>query len=202
MKKYAIPLLVCTVSWSMTCNAEGLLTYIPPITGAPATRIGAGTRGLSLENQHLEVLAPSQTALTSRSEPILYWYISQIKQPAQVVEFTVTKETIEEPLLEKQLPTISKPGLQSIRLEDYGISLQAGVEYRWSIAIINDTEQRSADIIASATIRYQPLQMPISDVDQLAKTGYWYDALQSLIESHSPNANDLLKQADLKIQPL
>lgn len=188
--------LVC----STPLYAEGLLTYKPPQTGAPTMRIGGGTRGTSSAPVQLQVLAPLQTAFTAQPQPVLYWYQSQTQ--ATSVEIAITQEGVDTPLLDKILPPIEKTGLQRFALRDAGIALQAGQEYRWSIAIVNDSEQRSGDIVASATIRYQPPNTPLQSVEQLAESGYWYDALQQLIDNHSPMANDLLKQIDLDIPAL
>jgi hypothetical protein len=179
---------------------QGLLTYRPPMAGAPTTRVGGGTRGLSAEMPHLEVLAPVHTAFTAQAQPILYWYLS--RGDVKTVEISIIQEGVSAPLLERTLPSISQAGLQSIRLSDYGVSLQAGQEYRWSVAVVNDPEQRSGDIVASATIRYQLPSTPLNSIEQQAEAGYWYDALHGLVSAHSPLINDFLKQIDLNIPAL
>lgn len=180
--------------------AQGLLNYRPPMSGAPTTRVGGGTRGLSAEMPHLEVLAPSHTALTAQAQPVLYWYLS--RGDVKTAEVSIIQEGVATPLLERNLPAISQAGLQSIRLSDFGVSLEAGQEYRWSVAIVNDPEQRSGDIVASATIRYQLPSTPLNSIEQEAEAGYWYDALHGLFSTHSPLVNDFLKQIDLNIPAL
>lgn len=200
MNKILIFCILISFSIPFPCLAEGILTYKPPKTGAPATRVGGGTRGVNLEEAKLEVMAPSQTALTQQAQPILYWYLSKPHQ--QAVEITLIQEGVELPLLETRLPLIENAGLQRIALTEYGVRLQAGEEYRWFVAIINDPEQRSRDSISSATIRYETVAQPLSSVEQMAAAGYWYDALQTLIEQDSPKVNQLLQQiglGDLKL---
>ena len=199
MKKNLIPLLVLAVSLPLLTDAEGLLVYKPPKTGAPVTRIGGGTRDLDLSTPQIQVLAPHQIALTSKSQPVLYWYLSHAKK--ETIEITLTKEGIDKPLLKRQVSAIAKPGLQKIRLADYGVSLEAGEDYRWSVSAINNPEN-SGDIINSATLRYEAPGIPLSNVEQQAEAGYWYDALQQLIETHSPLTNDLLKQIGLEVPDL
>lgn len=180
--------------------AQGLLSYKPPMSGAPTTRVGGGTRGLSAEMPRLEVLAPLHTSFTAQAQPVLYWYLS--KGGVQSVEISIIQEGVANPLLERSLPSIADAGLQSIRLSDFGVSLEAGQEYRWSVAVVNDPDQRSGDIVASATIRYQPLSASLISVEQQAEAGYWYDALYGLVSTHSPLVNDFLKQIDLNIPAL
>lgn len=199
MNKTTISLLMLFLP--LLTHAEGLLNYTPPQLGAPATRIGGGTRGFHLKIPQLEVLAPQHTALTGQAQPVLYWYVSESNMQ-HPIEITLTQDGVAEPLLEKQLPALPTSGLQAIRLVDYGVSLQAGEEYRWSVALINDPEQRSGDVIASATLRYQPLPSDITSIEQKAQAGYWYDALQTLVESHSPRTHELLEQIHLTIPDL
>ncbi len=49
-----------------------VFNYQPPNRGAPAQRVGGGTRSIS----QLSVLAPDHLARTSRARPRLYWYIN------------------------------------------------------------------------------------------------------------------------------
>ncbi len=200
MNKTFASLLILAASLPSLSRAEGLLIYKPPQTDAPALRIGGGTRGFSLTMPPIQVLAPQHTALTSRPQPALYWYLAEPNQ--QTIEITLLKKGIEEPLLSRQLPPLSKAGLQSIYLSDYGVSLLEGKEYRWSVAVIDDKGQHSGDSVASASLRYQTPATPLSGVEQQAEAGYWYDALQQLIEKQSPQVDDLLKQIGITIPAL
>lgn len=200
MNKTFVSLLILVASLPSLTRAEGLLIYKPLQTGAPALRIGGGTRGFSLTMPPIQLLAPQHTALTGRSQPALYWYLSEPNQ--QTIEITLLKKGIEEPLLSRQLPALSRAGLQSIYLSDYGVSLLEGEEYHWSVAVIDAKGQRSGDSVASASLRYHPPTTALSSVEQQAEAGYWYDALQQLIENHSPQVDNLLKQIGVQIPAL
>jgi hypothetical protein len=200
MKNNVLPFLLVLFLTPSLCLSEGLLRYNPPSTGAPTTLTGGGTRGFGAKP--LQVLAPRHVALTSQAQPVLYWYYSLSKQ--QKVQITITKEGSKQPLLQKQLDEQASAGLQSINLEAYGVTLEPGVQYRWSVAL-NDAEQHSGDAIpneTAATLRYQMPDSPLAGVEQQAAAGYWYDALRQLIESRSPRTNQLLEQAGLKIPVL
>ncbi len=46
--------------------------YKPPIRGAPATRVGGGTRGPGDKRPSVRVLAPNHVGFTTRAQPELY----------------------------------------------------------------------------------------------------------------------------------
>lgn len=196
IKKISIALL-STLLFSPLINAESLLSFKPPKVGVSTTRIGAGTRGSNVAMIDLQVLAPAQTGLTSQAAPMLYWYISD--KSAYSVEITITEEGKIEPTFEKVLPPISKTGIQKINLSNWHVQLETGKEYRWSVALITDSEQRSSDIFASATIRRQNTTIPLTNTAELAAAGFWYDVLQQLTEQNSPQLNELLKQEGITL---
>lgn len=197
MNRIGSILLLCAAGWSFGAQAEVKLTYKPPQLGAPDTRVGSGSRGLSGINR-LAVLAPPHTALTATPQPALYWQIAT-SEPQQV-EISLIRDGIEQPLLEKHFTL--KPGnsIQALRLADEGITLQAGIEYRWSVALIADPEQRSADLVSSATLRFQPPATPLNTPQQQAEAGYWYDALAGLVETQSPQLQDFLRQGEVQVE--
>jgi hypothetical protein len=176
---------------------NALITFKPPQLGAPATRVGGGTRGLGSGAVTVQVLAPSQTSYTSNSAPTLYWYLSEVSN--KEVEISLTIDNQSEPILEKNLGVVKNAGIQAIRLADYGIQLAPNQDYRWAVAVVNDPEQRSNDAFASATIRLQPLAKPITDLATLAAQGYWYDTLDQLVSHKSKQLNTLLEQGGINL---
>lgn len=196
MKKNVILLsLVMAMTLPIVTSAVGLLNYKPPLSGAPVDRVGGGTRG-KLVVPKIQVLAPEEIALTNKEQPVFYWYVAENK--AQIVEFTLIKDGEIEPILKKTFSTTDK-GLQSLKLAEVDVSLEADVNYRWSVKI---SSENSGDIVSNAMIRYQTSDLALETVEQKAENGYWYDAMQALIESHSPLANDLLKQIGLRVPTL
>ena len=177
--------------------ADKPIFFKPPMMGAPATRIGGGTRGISGESVKIQVLAPDQTALTARAAPTLYWYVSG--PSSRSVEVSLSLESETEPVVEKKLGPVAAPGIQAIRLAELGVELTPGQEYRWAVALVADAEQRSGDQFASATIRRETPAAPLADAADLAAAGYWYDALEQLIESKSAQLDALLGQADIHL---
>lgn len=189
--------------------------YRPPMRGAPASRVGGGSRGIGDTTLELSVLAPDHTGLTTRSEPTLYWYLSR---PANArLDVTVINDEDIDPLLEHIIGTPKSAGIQKLDLAAAGTTLKPGIEYRWFVSVTPDEEQRSNDIIASGTIQYNvpdaDLERRIAGADAralvgiYAEQGIWYDALDEISRAIEQNPADaglraeraaLLEQVGLK----
>lgn len=179
-------------------------SYRPPMRGAPAARIGGGTRGVGNKTLELVVLAPDHTGLTTKEQPTLYWYASE-PVPAKL-EVTLINDDDIDPALEEVVATPGKAGIQSIDLAKTGAKLVPGKEYRWFVSVIADPGQRSNDVVASGTIqRITPnkkLKREISGADEnalagiYAREGVWYDTIDSLTRmiNKSPSNSGLQQQ--------
>jgi hypothetical protein len=185
---------------SFSVQAERAIIFTPPQMGAPASRIGGGTRSIKqalqplVVTEQIQLLASRQTGLSSLATPTLYWYASSI--PPYSVEISVLSND-NKPLLKKNIGLIKTAGFQAIRLADYGVKLTAGQNYTWSVALITNPTQRNADLLANATIRYQAPSAPLSNIAQMSQSGYWYDAVAQSIETNSPSLQELLQQEDI-----
>ena len=162
--------------------------YSPPSRGAPGGRIGGGTRGGGQNVFVLSVLAPDHSAFTTTEQPSLYWYIS--KPTSLPVELTVMDPQGIKPILETQLPSPTKAGIQRVKLADYNVHLAPGAAYRWFVAVVPDADRRSKDILAGGAIERVDLQTDVkakvaeaADKELpfvYAQAGLWYDALNSI----------------------
>lgn len=166
-------------------------TYKPPMRGAPATRVGGGTRSIGAALT-VNVLAPSETGYTTQEKPTIYWFVSQpIDKP---IELTITSneslQAAAKPALEITLqPPIAK-GIHALRLGDHNLSLKSGTEYQWFVAVVRDPAQRSNDTIAGGTIKrideasavQSQLKQasPAQKAAVYAEAGIWYDAIDTL----------------------
>ena len=164
--------------------------YKPPLRGAPGGRVGGGTRGTAREVFVLSALAPNHTGLTAGDQPSLYWFISSATPSP--MELTVADPRGEKPLMETRISPPGQPGVQRIRLADYGVRLAPGVSYRWFVAVVPDPARRSRDILAGGTIERVDLpeelkgklaQAGKAELPFLyAEAGLWYDALTAISE--------------------
>jgi len=167
------------------------LSYKPPMRGAPATRIGGGSRSAGLALR-LNVLAPGETGDTTQGKPTIYWFVSQAVEVP--MELTITNnESLQaavKPLLEISLKPPIKKGIHALRLADHGIVLRPDIEYQWFVAVVRNPAQRSNDVIAGGTIKRVPesdaLQAQLKQSAQAeraavyAEAGIWYDAIDQL----------------------
>ncbi len=169
-------------------HAQDANTYKPPSRGAPASRVGGGSRGLGGARPAVQVLAPDHTGLTTVEQPVLYWFID--RPAATRVEITVIDDKSVEPLLERFVDAPREAGVQRLDLAGYGVRLAPNVEYRWHVGVVADPTRRSNDIVASGTIRRvatpAALAQKIAQTDAparyrvYAEEGLWYDALAAL----------------------
>ena len=174
--------------------------YQPPLRGAPGGRVGGGTRGIGDELITLSLLAPNHVGLTAKEQPTLYWYLS--KPTNLPIEVTIIEDQAIYPLLEKQISVPIQPGINRIRLADYGISLLPGEQYRWFIAAIPAADRRSKDIIAGGFIERievsEALRVKLSQADRqqiqhiYAESGIWYDMIMTISELIEGNPNDMV----------
>lgn len=170
--------------------AAGFPVYQPPLRGVPAARVGGGTRGVGNAATAIYVLTPDHMGLTSKSQPVLFWYLSHAVKANY--EFVLIAEADYEPLVETTLTGIESAGIQRIALADLDVHLKPGVQYQWSVAVVLDQGQRSGDILSSGMIEYIEPPAGIlasaekasgeARVARYAAAGLWYDALQSLDE--------------------
>ena len=151
----------------------------------------------------ISVLAPDHVGLTLLEQPILFWY-APTKQNLSY-EFTLIADSADAPAVEAKLPTPAQPGIQQIRLSDYKAKLLPGERYQWSVALIMDPEEPSANIVARGAIERvdrDKLERPLSndvgkaDAPRLyAEAGVWYDALMAFSDLiQADPANEGLRQ--------
>jgi len=180
---------------------KGMFLYTPPSLGAPATRVGGGTRGVSGEQARVLVLAPDHTGLTTRAQPTLYWY--QSLPTDNDIEITIVDDNEINPLLEKVIHSSKKTGIHSVSLAKLGVTLKKDIEYRWFVALIPDKKHRSNDIITGGTImlvdetrlgaRIPARSTTAEQAAALAKSGIWYDAIDALSTEINKTGNVQLK---------
>lgn len=178
-------LVVAQTDTEKTTNEPAAFSYKPPLRGAPATRVGGGTRSVGSRSFTVSVLAPSETGFTTHDTPTIYWYVSEpVNSPVEVT--LTTTEPLKDatpPALEITLqPPISK-GVHALRLADHGVVLKPGVEYQWFVAVVGNPAQRSSDIIAGGAIKRLVHT-------EYAKDGIWYDTIDQLSQRISADPAD------------
>jgi hypothetical protein len=165
------------------------VVYKPPLRGAPADRIGGGTRAFGPEElPQVVVLAPDHMGLTTQPRPNLYWYISR---PTSLrIDFSLREEQTGGTILETTLPPPQTVGIQRIALSELGVELAASKDYRWIVTVVVDPQRRSRDVFSAGMIRrVDGPRLPTDRIqggDKLltaawyAGEGLWYDALEAI----------------------
>ena len=162
-------------------------------------------------------VAPEHVGQTASESPALYWYLSEVPEgegfefwigsvdagsvPRQVSDARAGE--VPGTWIRKDLPSPARPGLQRILLSDYGVELEAGVEYSWTLSSGLDANTSGwikrvelPDSVAKRLAEANPGEVPAI----YAEAGLWYDDLSSLLEliSDHPN-NESLRAARLEL---
>ncbi len=175
--------------------------YRPPLRGAPVGRIAGGSRGIFDEfPSMLVVLSPDHAGQTVQAQPVLYWFLAETVPHS--IEFTLILDQAIYPILEKRIPSPKQPGIQRIRLADFDVSLQPGVNYKWFVAMVPDYDRRSKDILAWGAVERveftQDLRAKLAETDRTraahiyAEAGLWYDAFSAVSDLIETAPDDTL----------
>jgi hypothetical protein len=195
---------------SQSPETDSLPVYTPPRRAIPRALVGGGlrlTRGLPAPL----ALVPAHLGETLSASPSLFWYVSAAPPAGAHATLTIASEDEVEPLLDVKLPVPGRAGIQRVRLADYGVVLQPGVEYEWAIALGLDEESSARDQIANGYITRvaEPAELATRarSAATLASLGLWYDALAAISDEVEARPHDartrearaaLLRQAELK----
>ena len=179
---------------------ESMPVYRPPKDHVPHARIESGMRGGAGNELTIIALVPDHVGFTTKKDPTLYWHVSQAT--SLPVQFTLTDSRSVRPIAEIPLPHPRHAGVQTVRLKDYGISLDPGIQYRWSVSIRPDPDKPSEDLVTGGMIERiefnegSALGFPHvcnkDAVSRYAEAGLWYDAIDCISDLIESNPNDSL----------
>ena len=178
----------------------------PPGRDAPrGGTVGGGSRPVGtacLSNRSatsgaLTALSPGRhLGLTQAERPNFLVYLPQTT--AQTVEFSLFDEQMNG-IYQMSVP-VSKAGVVSIRLPDTAPALAQDKPYYWTVALVCNPSDRTEDLVvggwieraqASATLKQQLANVTaVEKVSLYAKQGFWYDALNTLVELQRNQPNN------------
>ncbi len=187
-----------------TASRDDIIRFVPPNRGRARRSAAGGTRGVdssAVSRIRVAIVAPAE-GLTTRAQPVLYWYLSRHTDAR--IDVVVTAYDAIDPLLEVTLPSPTAAGIHAVDLAEYDVSLEPGRIYRWSVAVVQDEARRSNDIMTEGVIeRARPSAELSSTLEEAsrrfapyARAGIWYDALAELRTARvaSPEDPALRKQ--------
>jgi hypothetical protein len=198
------------VSAKPPASASLQLRYVPPNLGRPVKPTGGATRGSQNKVPLMFALTPDHVGQTISAQPSLFWYVESVPDPSMQIEFTLFDQDSDEPEVETKLAAPDRAGIQRIRLADYGVKLEQGSEYEWSVTLIVDPEKRSKDVVVTGWIdRIEHSGKLTARLESegdarsaaiYAEEGIWYDsfaALSDQIDGNPADANLLAQRSNV-----
>ncbi len=176
------------------------IVFVPPVDGAPVERIGAGTRGSGSPSDQLKLIVPQGGALSASPSPVLYWWIAAPYKGK--LQLTLTRDGTDAPLLDAVEQVSLKAGLNTVSLGDFGVRLQAGDIYRWSLSLVGgELNETAASYVEYRETEVASNDSPAKQAHELAKAGVWYDAFAIVAgNSELSSAREaLLTQVGIKL---
>ncbi|NEP59382.1 MAG: DUF928 domain-containing protein [Symploca sp. SIO2G7] len=183
------------------------IRFEPLNEGQPNETAGGATRGqCSLQQQNsnksLTLLTPAnQEGLTIAERPTFLFYVPQAS--AQQAEFTLMSQD-EEYAYQTNFALDGKGGVLKFQLPAEAPPLEVGKNYKWSVALICNQQERTEDIVVQGQIRRTEATpnlvaqlksaTPLQSAALYGKAGIWYDTVEVLAELQlaEPNNSNLV----------
>ena len=188
-------------------SASAAPVYRLPKVGKPRGRIGGGRRGPMLGGAEIQALVPDHVGQTTSAQPSLYWYLAEPVQGEIAFEVTLVDERQIDPVVDRRIARPERAGAQRVRLADLGVSLEAGEEYQWSVAVVPDPNDHAKDVVATGWIQRVPApagldaQLAAAGPDGAAavygEAGLWYDMLAAAYARIGAHPEDDAYRAEL-----
>lgn len=170
--------VVSSAEAQTTNTAKRRVTFKPPPDGAPATRIGGGTRSVQEgENEPLKLLIPEDGAMSANPAPLFIWEMRDPFNGELSLDIIATDQTV--PWFKFRETRSWPSGLNGLSLEQFGVALHPGTIYKWKVTL-NPSNDGPA---ASSFVEYKRPEKLVREGDKLAlmseyaQLGYWMDAL-------------------------
>lgn len=181
---------------SEASKPAGPLIFVPPPRGAPVT-VGGATRGVQ-KLPRIQALVPGQIGLTLEAQPTLYWYLAEPIDASAELSIVFGPST--QPLVDTAISGQLAPGLQRVRLADFGVKLDRGVTYQWTIRVMPDPSRRAASVITGGVIERVDASPDLTDELKgagvgeipyvLARNGVWYDTVDAISRQIEASPDD------------
>jgi len=151
----------------------------------------------------IHALTPEHVGLTAKPQPTLYWYLSEPTVQPLLFTLLVTDGKSIQTMIAEPLPRPARPGVQRIRLKDYGITLREKDTYQWSVVLLTQQEGSTRTMETQATLEFLNCK---GLEGSNGCSGFWYDNLEAISEAIEKEPGDktlraqraeLLKQGGL-----
>jgi Domain of Unknown Function (DUF928) len=178
-----------------------------PVSSKPGRSQGSGSRGCAQGDlSEVTLLIPSQDVAgqTVSGHPTFLW---KVAQPVNVpIKFTLTRPGEIEPVYETQIDA-SKAGIVAIKIPADRPELVASTLYQWTVSLLCNEKRPSANPFYSSWVERVPTTSELTQAIATAQTdrdratiyarsGVWYDALETLYQARGTNPSDAQLEAD------
>ena len=219
LSKYTLrlisPLLTLSVlvapNFTPSVLAQSRPTSFEPAPGRDTPRggtAGGGSRPVAsacnlsknaIRGGTLTALSPgSHLGLTQSDRPKFLVYLPQTV--AQTMEFSLFDEQMNG-VYQMNLPVSNRTGLVSIELPENAPSLVKDKPYYWTVALVCNPNERTEDMVVGGWIERAELNDSLKQelakargverASLYAKRGFWYDALNTLVEMRQAEPGNL-----------
>jgi hypothetical protein len=153
------------VNHTLSSSQNNHQVYQPPI-GRTRRQIrqAGGSRGCpkKLANSIILLVPPSHIPLTEKEHPTFMWYVATNRDRPYKVHFTLLKPGFE-PIFFTQL-TFNQEEIVALKLPENSPPLEINQPYRWTVSIICNPQQPSANIYTQAWIERIPQSNKVSQL--------------------------------------
>jgi Domain of Unknown Function (DUF928) len=166
--------------------------------GSHPVRTSCASKNTSATNNYITAISPgSHLGLTQVERPSFIVYLSPTI--AQTAEFSLFDEEMNG-VYQANVPVANQTGLVSIALPDSAPALAKEQRYYWTVALICNPNDRTEDVVvggwieraeANENFKQQLANLPaLERVSLYAKQGFWYDAVNLLLELKQAQPNN------------
>lgn len=159
---------------SQTPESDAEIVFIPPATGAPADRLGAGTRDVGASDALAQLLVPPKGGLSASAQPLLVWHFSEAVDGPVRVAITPVGGLARGFVF--SLNGKFAQGFHALNLARSRLELTPAQLYRWQV------EWPDAPAPTAGLIEHRPPDTALSSATQAAAEGYWYDTVSHLFD--------------------
>lgn len=143
--------------------------FVPPDVGAPAERMGAGTRDVATSNEMVRLLVPEGGGLTTSGKPRLVWQLRNGFRGNMRAE--ISASGADGVVLDRN--GAFPEGFYGLDLQRSDLSLEIGIIYVWRVLLQNE------DAVVALTQSFVE-RVDATDADP-GQAGVWFDVLDPLV---------------------
>lgn len=199
-----VAVLAVAVLSPAICCADGAASPPPlgcqlPHLGSPKKSSKIGGSRTDHENITVSALSPDDMSVlrTAQSAPSLFWHLSA--NTANPVEFSLVAVGQIEPVVIARVNGAAH-GIHRVDLSSLHAALSEGVLYEWVIAVVEQEDRRSRDVVGVGFITRasqsagpawsDPAPNSIKQAQDFAAANSWYDDLNAVSNAIRENRSD------------